>query len=350
MKQLFFLMCAAFLLYACTQQSDTETKGEAPFAIAIHGGAGAMPEGTYTAEEEKAYQLVLKEAAALGYEMLARGDSATHVVEAVIKILEDSPLFNAGKGSVITDNGQIRMDASIMDGKTLDAGAVTNVMHIKNPISAARAVMDHSKYILFSGTDADDFGRSMGLEMMEASYFYTPHQIERWIGSKDSAGYDNPFIDSLKNAMHDLESKHMAEKKYGTVGCVVKDKYSNLAAGTSTGGLFGKKFGRIGDSPIIGAGTYANNTTCAISCTGTGEDFIKTVAAKTVSDLMEFKGMTLEEATYELIHGIFPEINGDGGLIAVDKEGNISFQFNSDGMFRAWADAEGTVYTGIYKD
>jgi len=350
MKSIFCCALIAVTFIACDQQTTNTPEKKQEIAIAIHGGAGAMPKGDYTAEEEAAYKETLKQAAQFGYEMLSRGDSAVDVVEAVIKILENSPLFNAGKGSVITENGEIRMDASIMNGKTLDAGAVTNVMRVKNPVNAAKTVMENSRYIIFSGNDADDYARKMGLEMMEPAYFYTPHQIDRWIKSKDSSGYQNPFIDSLRKTMNEEISFNAVEENFGTVGCVVLDQYGNLAAGTSTGGLFNKQYGRIGDSPIIGAGTYANNQTCAISCTGTGEDFIKTVAAKTVSDLMEFKGMTLYEATNEMIHNRFKSINGDGGMIAVDANGNISFQYNSDGMFRAWVDENGIVHAEIYEE
>jgi len=344
---LLFYFCIS-VLYGCSKKTTVQENTNA-FAIAIHGGAGAMPKGTYTAEQEAAYKTTLTLAVKIGYDMLAAGDSAVDVVEAVIRIMEDSPLFNAGKGSVITADGEIRMDAAIMNGKTLDAGAVTNVMHIKNPITAAKTVMLNSKYILFSGTDADVFARVNNLNMVEQTYFFTPHQIERWLKEKDTSDLNYFFLDSLRRTMDVSISANAVDKNFGTVGCVVKDKYGNLAAGTSTGGLFNKQYGRIGDSPIIGAGTYANNNTCAISCTGTGEDFIKTVAAKTVADLMEMKGLKLDEATYEMIHKRFKEINGDGGMIAVDKYGNISLQYNSDGMFRATADESGKVEVLIYE-
>ncbi len=337
------------LIISCKQKEIHSDDPKAKFAIAIHGGAGAMPKGTYTPEQEAAYREILKEAVQTGYNMLARGDSADDVVVAVIKIMEDSPLFNAGKGSVMTSDGEIRMDASIMKGNTLDAGAITNVSRIKNPIAAAQKIMDESKYIFISGEGAENFARGAGLEMMEPSYFYTPHQIDRWMREKDATD-QNPFVDSLRKTMDESMSLNAVDKQFGTVGCVVLDKYGNLAAGTSTGGLMNKKYNRIGDSPVIGAGTYANNKTCAISCTGTGEDFIKTVAAKTVSDLMEFKGLSVDEATNEMIHERFKEINGDGGMIAIDRNSNISFQYNSDGMFRAYADASGKMEVFIYEN
>ena len=347
-KYFFFFAIVCILFISCNQKELNSDQPTSEFAIAIHGGAGAMKKGTYTPEQEAAYREKLREAVQLGYDMLARGDSAADVVAAVIQILEDSPLFNAGKGSVMTSDGEIRMDASIMKGNTLDAGAVTNVCRIKNPIAAAKAIMEESKYIFISGDGAENFARNAGLEMMEPAYFYTPHQIDRWMREKDSA-VTNSYVDSLRKTMDETISLNAIDKNFGTVGCVVLDKHGNIAAGTSTGGLMNKKYNRIGDSPVIGAGTYANNKTCGISCTGTGEDFIKTVAAKTVSDLMEFKGMTLDEATYEMIHVRFLDIKGDGGMIAVDKTGNISFRFNSDGMFRAKADAGGNIEVYIYE-
>lgn len=341
------------LFVSCKEQEVKEPvqPKQASFALALHGGAGAMTKGTYTPEQEAAFHAKLAEAAKVGYDMLQRGDSAVDVVQAVISVLEDSPLFNAGVGSVFTSNGEIKMDASIMNGRNLDAGSISNVQHIKNPIKAARMVMDSSKYIMFSSEGAEQFAGKHNLEMVDASYFYTIHQYERWKGMKDSTeGNYIHFVDSIMAFQKEPVALKNIEEKYGTVGCVVLDKYGNLAAGTSTGGLMNKKYNRIGDSPIIGAGTYANNKTCAISCTGTGEDFIKTVAAKTVSDLIEFKGFSLEEATNDMIHVRFKEITGDGGMIAVDKYGTISFQWNTDGMFRASVNEKGEIETHIYND
>lgn len=345
--------CATLcLLAACAEKKENTSEpasGAQPIAIAIHGGAGALAKGSYTPEQEAEYHAVLKLAAQTGYDMLSRGDSAKDVVVAVIKILEDSPLFNAGKGSVIAANGKIKMDASIMHGGTLDCGSVNNVQQIKNPITAARMVMDSSKYIMFSSSGAENFAKKHGIEIVDRSYFYTPHQVTRWKKSKDSTDIKYiKYVDSMVAVQGSTMAAVPEEGEFGTVGCVVLDKYGNLVAGTSTGGLINKLYNRIGDSPIIGAGTYANNATCAISCTGTGEDFIKMVAAKTVSDLMEFKQMTVEEATYDMIHVRFKQITGDGGMIAVDHNGNIAFQFNSDGMFRASVNARGELTSAIY--
>lgn len=345
-------MITVFYLHACTTKTETTTTEEPiqyAYALAIHGGAGAMPAGTYTPEQETAYKEKLTEALKLGEQMLKQGDSAVDVVVAVIKILEDSPLFNAGKGSVFTFDGEIRMDASVMNGKTLDAGAVTNVSVVKNPITAAREVMK-TKYILFSGNEADAFAEQSGCEIVDPFYFYTEHQFKRWRNTKDTSGTDKNLIESIeKSKPVSYEESMIADKNTGTVGCVVLDKHRNLAAGTSTGGLMNKQFGRIGDSPIIGAGTYANNETCAISCTGTGEDFIKTVAAKTVSDLIEYKNYSVTQAVDSLLFKIFIPIKGDGGLIAIDRNGNIYMNYNSDGMFRGSVDDKGNVWVGIYK-
>ena len=339
------------LLVACQEKAPVlhvPTEQHA-FALAIHGGAGALRKGEYSPDEEALFHAKLKEAAELGYTMLSRGDSATDVVVAVISLLEDAPIFNAGKGSVISADGKIRMDASIMHGGTLDAGSVTNVQHLRNPITAARAIMDNSKYIMLSGEGAETFAKKYNIPITEPAYFYTPHQVERW--KKLKTAEEKPYIkyvDSLLGDQDAVTSLLPVENAFGTVGCVVKDAYGNLAAGTSTGGLMNKQFDRIGDSPIIGAGTYANNHTCAVSCTGTGEDFIKTVAAKSISDLMEFGHMSIEDATYTLIHEQFKRIKGDGGLVAVDHQGNISCQYNSDGMFRAFVYDSGEIITAIY--
>lgn len=353
MKSIYLAILLGLLISGCKSEPDASPLPEqkSTFALAIHGGAGAMAKGTYTPEQEAAFHAKLKEAAQVGYDMLARGDSAIDVVEAVISILEDSPLFNAGRGSVFTNNGRIKMDAAIMNGRSLDAGSVSNVQRIKNPIKVARMVMDSSKYIMFSSAGVERFAEKYNLEKVDASYFYTQHQYNRWKGMKDSTeGKYIRYVDSVMALQPEPIALGALVEKYGTVGCAVLDKYGNLAAGTSTGGLMNKKYNRIGDSPVIGAGTYANNKTCAISCTGTGEDFIKTVAAKTVADMIEYKGFSLEQATNDMIHEQFKLINGDGGMIAVDKYGNISFQYNTDGMFRASVNDKGIIETYIYNE
>jgi len=341
------------LITSCTKKDSAaeQTGSDHPrFAIAIHAGAGALIKGDYTPEEEALYHATLRKAAELGYQMLHAGDSAVDVVTAVIRLLEDAPMFNAGKGSVISADGHIRMDASIMHGGTLDAGSVSNVQCIRNPILAARAVMENSKYIMFSGEGAEAFAHEQNIPCIDPIYFYTPHQINRWKGLKTPDETEAlHYMDSIASLLDKTQAYIPEESAFGTVGCAVLDQYGNIVAGTSTGGLMNKKYNRIGDSPVIGAGTYANNSTCGISCTGTGEDFIKTVAAKTVSDLMEMREMTLQEAVDEVILTRFKTINGDGGMVAVDATGNVAWQFNSDGMFRAFVNAKGEISTAIYK-
>lgn len=287
----------------------------------------------------------MTEALQLGYDMLVKGDSGVNVVEAVIKVLEDSPLFNAGKGSVFTNDGKNEMDAAIMDGKTLKAGAVAGLRTIKNPISLAKKVMEDSKFVFLSSKGAEKFAKEHGVEIVDTSYFYTQERWDDLLRIKDTS--------KLKSRASDT-SGAIAPKgkfdKYGTVGCVVLDKYGNLTAGTSTGGTVNKKYNRIGDSPLIGAGTYAKNSTCAISCTGHGEDFIRLVAAHDVSSLIEYKKLSLDLATTEVILKKLNAINGRGGMIGIDSKGNISMKFNTSGMFRGFADKNGKIKVFIYKE
>ena len=264
--------------------------------------------------------------------------------------MEDSPLFNAGKGAVFTNEGKNEMDAAIMNGKTLAAGSVAGVTVIKNPVSAARAVMEKSQHVMLTGPGADKFAKEAGLEIVAPSYFYTE---ERWKALQKVKATDA----SKTQLDHDAAvQKHAGllgtdnhDHKFGTVGAVALDKQGNLAAATSTGGMTNKKFGRIGDAPIIGAGTYANNATCAISCTGWGEFFIRLCVAKTVSDLMEYKGFPLQQAANEMIMEKVPALGGDGGLIAIDKDGNIAMPFNTAGMYRGSITADGKTAILIYK-
>ncbi len=314
------------------------------YALAIHGGAGNLTKRKFTKEQEEAYKKVMDEALELGYAMLAKGDSAINVVEAVIKIMENSPLYNAGKGSVFTNEGTNEMDAAIMDGLSLKCGAVTNVRTIKNPISAAKAVMTKSKFVFLSGKGADEFAKEKGLEIVDTSYFFDQKRWNELLKIRDSSKtqLDNDgqgYIESLDST-----------DKFGTVGCVVLDAYGNLAAGTSTGGITNKRYNRVGDSPLIGSGTYANNKTCAVSCTGHGEDFIRIVAAHEVHALMLYKKMSVSKAANKVINEELIDVKGRGGLIAIDKKGNITFQFNTSGMFRGYIDKEGNKVIMIYKD
>jgi beta-aspartyl-peptidase (threonine type) len=298
--------------------------GQSSWAIAIHGGAGnvnvdRMPDSTI----EK-YNAVLQEALNKGTSILSNGGSGLDAVEQVILILENSPLFNAGKGAVFTHEGRNELDASIMDGKTLNAGAVAGVTKIKNPISAARAVMEHSDHVMLSGQGALEFAQKQGLKFVDTSYFHTKR---RWR--------------SLQKALND--------EKHGTVGCVVLDTHGNLFAGTSTGGMTNKRFGRIGDSPVIGAGTYANNNTCAVSSTGHGEYFIRYAVAHDISARMEYLNESLKQAASYVIQNKLVEAGGAGGIIAVDSFGNIVLEFNTSGMFRAWAASDGNKGIAIGK-
>ncbi len=314
------------------------------FAIAIHGGAGNMLKRKYTPEEEEAYKKVMGEALDLGYSMLSKGAKATDVVEAVIKVMEDSPLFNAGKGSVFTNSGTNEMDAALMDGSNLKCGSVTNVRTIKNPISAAKTIMNKSQFVFLSGNGAEQFAKENGLEIVDTSYFFTQKRWDEMMKIRDSTKTQ------LDNEGHGSIESLDSVNKFGTVGCVVLDGYGNLAAGTSTGGITNKKYNRIGDSPLIGSGTYANNKTCAVSCTGHGEDFIRIVASHEVHVLMLYKKMSVSKAANKVINEELKSVGGRGGLIAIDHKGNITFQFNTTGMFRGCIDKNGKKTVEIYRD
>jgi len=306
------------------------------FSIAIHGGAGTLVKGLMTHELEAEYKLALKNARDKGYEVLEKGGSALDAVEVAVKLLEDTPLFNAGKGSVFTNEGTHEMDASIMEGKTLEAGAVSLITGIKNPVSLARDVMEKSYHVFLAGEGAMKFADGLGYKIESPEYFYDEVRYKQWQGIKDS---DNFQLD------HSVKK----DGKFGTVGAVACDQNGNIAAATSTGGMTNKKWGRVGDSPMVGAGVYANNKTCAVSCTGSGEFFIRGVVAYDVSCLMEHKGMSLEDAANEVIQKRVLEINGDGGLIAVDVQGNIAMPFNTEGMYRAFKTSKGDKGISIYK-
>ncbi|WP_298904398.1 isoaspartyl peptidase/L-asparaginase family protein [uncultured Psychroserpens sp.] len=306
------------------------------FSIAIHGGAGTLVKGLMTQELELQYKEALQLALNKGYTVLNDGGNAIDAVEIAVKSLEDSPLFNAGKGSVFTAEGTHEMDASIMEGKTLNAGAVSLVTGIKNPVSLARDVMDKSYHVFLAGEGAMAFAKQHNYDLEEASYFYDEVRYQQWQGIKDSENFQ-------------LDHSVKKDGKFGTVGAVACDQDGNIAAATSTGGMTNKKWGRVGDSPMIGAGNYANNKTCAVSCTGSGEFFIRGVVAYDVSCLMEHKGLSLQEASEEVINKRVLDIKGDGGLIAVDAEGNIAMPFNTEGMYRACKTSKGDELIAIYK-
>ena len=301
----------------------SETKQE--WAIVMHGGAGGISRENITPEMDKEYRASLLIALNTGKKILAEGGTALDAVEQTIRIMEDNPLFNAGKGAVFTHDGKNELDAAIMDGSSLSAGAVAGVTDIKNPITAARYVMTKSEHVLLTGAGASQFAKEQGLEIVPPSYFYTERRF-------------NELQEILK------------KEKNGTVGCCALDKNGNLAAGTSTGGMANKRYNRVGDSPIIGAGTYANNRTCAVSGTGHGEYFIRWTVAHDISALMEYKGLTLKEASELVVNDKLLKAGGSGGVISVDKSGNISMPFNSKGMFRGFATADGKEGIFIYKD
>lgn len=296
------------------------------FGLAIHGGAGTIQKQNIPPEKEAAYKEKLNEALQKGYSVLENGGTALDAVVSVINILEDSPLFNAGKGAVLTEKGEAELDAAIMDGKNLAAGSVAGVKHIKNPINLARLVMEHSPHVMMIGEGAEEFAKQNNFELVDNKYFITEERQNQFLKMKESI------------------------EKHGTVGCVALDKDGNLAAGTSTGGMMMKKFGRVGDAPIIGAGTYANNNTCAISATGHGEYFIRLGVARDISSLMEYKGYTLVDAAKEVIFTKLNKLGGTGGVIAIDKNGNVTLPFNTEGMFRAYHVNGAEPVISIFKD
>ncbi|HAO45564.1 MAG TPA: beta-aspartyl-peptidase [Chitinophagaceae bacterium] len=313
------------------------------YSLVIHGGAGTILKEDMTPELEQAYIKGLEEALAAGYAVLEEGGSAINAVKAAIVVLEDNLLFNAGRGSVFTKKGVQEMDAAIMDGKNLDAGSVAGIRNVRNPIELAAEVMTNSNHVFLSGKGANDFAIKQGIKLEPDEYFFSQFRYDQWKEIRDS---DNYSLDHTHQGLEEL----MKDKKFGTVGAVACDQHGNIAAATSTGGMTNKKYGRIGDSPLIGAGTYANNNTCAISCTGHGEPFICAVAAHDVSCLMEYKGLTLQQAMNEVVNVKLVRMHGEGGMIGVDATGNAAMVFNSAGMYRAMQNSRGEKKIGIYKD
>jgi beta-aspartyl-peptidase (threonine type) len=309
------------------------------FGIAIHGGAGTILRSAMTNQKEKKYMDALEEAILAGDKILSSGGTSLDAVETAVKKLEDNPLFNAGKGSVFTNEGKNEMDACIMEGKTLRAGAIAGVQHIKNPVSLARKVMEDSEHVLLMGDGAMQFAKEMKIPMEPDSYFFVEHRFNQLKQAKDS----NTMILDHTAPIPD-------EKKFGTVGAVALDVYGNITAATSTGGMTNKRWGRVGDSPVIGAGTYANNATCGISCTGHGEFFLRAVVAYDISCLMEYKGLSLKEACEHVVMEKLVKFGGEGGLIAIDAKGSIEMPFNSEGMYRAMKKSNSPLYINIYKD
>ena len=312
------------------------------FTIVVHGGAGTIMKEDMTPELEKAYQEGLQQALDASYAVLEKGGTAVNAVKAAIVVLEDNVLFNAGRGSVFTKKGLQEMDAAIMDGIDLSAGAVAAVRNVRNPIELATEVMRNSNHVFLSGKGANDFAIKQGIKLEPDEYFFSQFRYDQWKAIRDSDNY------SLDHTNHQLEEL-MRDKKFGTVGAVACDVHGNIAGATSTGGMTNKKYGRIGDSPLIGSGTYANNKTCAISCTGHGEMFIRTVASYDVSCLMEYKGYSLQEAMEIVVHDKLMKLQGEGGMIGVDAKGNAAMVFNSAGMYRGLKNSAGRNEVLIYK-
>lgn len=300
------------------------------YAIVIHGGAGVMDQKDMTPEIQKEYIKVLNRALQVGDSVLSHGGTCLDAVEKTIVIMEDSPLFNAGKGAVFTHDGLVELDASVMEGQSLKAGAIAAVRDIKNPIRVARAVMEKSEHVLLNGTGASQFAKEQGFEPVENSYFYTEKRLK-----------------SLQELLK-KERETTTNDKHGTVGCVALDSFGNIAAGTSTGGMTNKKYGRIGDSPIIGAGTYANNETGGFSCTGHGEYYIRLGFSRDISALMEYEKMSVQEACREEVSKL-TKLGGTGGVIGLDKNGNIAMEFNTSGMFRGYIKSNGEKKVAIFK-
>lgn len=307
------------------------------FGLAIHGGAGTLVKGMMTPEKEADYKKALQNAVDKGFEVLQAKGSAVSAVQVAVMVLEDSPLFNAGKGSVFTAEGTHEMDAAIMDGSTLNAGAVSLVTGIRNPVSLARDVMEKSGHVFLAGEGALQFAKKMGYKLEDPSYFYDEFRYNQWQEIRNSDSFQ-------------LDHSSPKDPKFGTVGAVACDAAGNIAAATSTGGMTNKQYGRVGDSPMIGSGTYANNRTCAISCTGSGEFFIRGVIAYDVACLVEYKGMSLEEAASLVVHNRLLKLGGDGGLIAIDSSATITMPFNTEGMYRAYRTSANRKGVSIYGD
>ena len=338
MKEVLKLVFVLFIV------SCTSVKGpnQPTFGIVIHGGAGTILKENMTPEMEHAYENKLAEAISVGHKILKEGGSSQEAVEKTIHVMENSPLFNSGKGAVLTAEESIALDASFMNGNTLDAGAVAGVKHIKNPISAAIRVMKNSPHVMLAGEGADYFAANQGLDTVPESYFITENRLNdlRRVKKRES---------DQKVSINLIEEQYFKNQRIGTVGCVALDLQGNLSAGTSTGGMTNKKWGRIGDAPIIGAGTYANNASCGVSATGWGEFFIRSVVAHDIAALVEFSGLTINEASKRVMKKV-KDLGGDGGVVVLDTKGNVAMEFNTPGMYRAHMDSDGNLEVKIYRD
>ncbi|EFE93719.1 isoaspartyl peptidase/L-asparaginase family protein [Serratia odorifera] len=315
--------------------------------IAIHGGAGAITRAAMNAEKEQRYIQALSSVVAAGQQILAQGGSALDAVTEAVRLLEECPLFNAGVGSVFTHQGTHEMDACVMDGRTRDAGAVAGVSRVRNPILAARAVLENSQHVLFASEGAEKFAAAHGLEMVTPDFFFTQERFDQLHRAQAEQG--RVLLDHDGAAASQAGDPLDADRKFGTVGAVALDALGNLAAATSTGGMTNKQAGRVGDTPIIGAGCYANNATVAVSSTGTGEIFMRSVAAYDVSALMEYAGLSLQQASDKVVQEKLLALGGSGGLIAIDRDGNVALPFNSEGMYRGFGYVGDAPTVGIYR-
>lgn len=318
--------------------------------LVIHGGAGTIKKENITEEQDRAYRQKLQEALDAGYSVLERGGTSLEAVTTAVQILEESPLFNAGRGAVFTNEGKNELDAAIMDGKTGLAGAVAGLSSVKSPILAAQAVMNNSPHVFMIGSGAEQFAREQGLEMVDPSYFYDAKRHQQLKRIQEREKDQGALRPGDTEGSYQGPGFHFEDYKFGTVGAAAVDRHGNLAAGTSTGGMTNKRYGRVGDVPVIGAGTYADNETCAVSATGHGEYFIRNVVAYDIAALMKYKGMSLEEASNEVVMKKLVEKGGEGGIIAIDRQGNISMPFNSEGMFRGSIKEKGKAQVYIYRE
>lgn len=346
----FFIL---FLFFACKKEQSksqssensttvSETPKEKGYAIVIHGGAGTIKKENMTPEQEVAYRDKLQESLDLGYKILEEGGTSLDAVQKAINIMEDSPLFNAGKGAVFNSLGKNELDASIMDGSTLNTGAVAGIKQIKNPINAARIVMDSTRHVMMAGKGAEDFAKLNGIVFVDDNYFHTDKRYNQLLKAQER---EQVKLDHSAMNTKELIDDH----KYGTVGAVAIDKNGNIAAATSTGGMTNKKYGRVGDVPLIGAGTYANNKTCGVSATGTGEYFIRTVATHETSNLMMYKNLSLRESLDNVIKQV-GDLGGSGGMVALDKDANVAWSFNSAGMYRGYRKSNGENVVKFYEE
>ncbi|GAA5026828.1 isoaspartyl peptidase/L-asparaginase [Marivirga lumbricoides] len=356
MKNLYFVKWIVVILFlgaACqspesnkdknvekSPSADAGEKRQGPISLVIHGGAGTIKRENISPEQDSAYRAKLTEALEAGYAVLENGEPASKAVIAAIQIMEESPLFNAGRGSVFTSAGTNEMDAAIMKGESRDAGAVAGLTKVKSPISAALAVMENSPHVMMTGPGAEQFAKEQGLEIVDPSYFFIQNRYDALQRVKQKET-ENGTAAALAA---------FPDSKFGTVGCVALDKQGNIAAGTSTGGMTNKKYGRVGDVPIIGAGTYADNETCGVSATGHGEYFIRSVVAYDIAAKMKYNGMSLKEAADKVVMDELVDFGGEGGIIALDKAGNITMPFNSNGMFRGYKNSSDIAKVFIYKD